>query len=127
MSDPATSPPPEDPEDGRKALLGSAATTKRTRVLIQVVIAFAAFIVLIVLLFNVFGGGKTVSQDEVESFLTTNIRGNDDSADCPDRLGGEKGDSVDCTVKAGGRTVRVKVVVIAVDGDRVRLQSRPAD
>ena len=65
----------------------------------------------------------TVTQSNVEDEIVDKLVGEDgthpDSAECPDDLEADEGQTMTCTATTGDTTVDVKVTVTEVDGDRV--------
>jgi hypothetical protein len=72
----------------------------------------------VLVLTAVLGGcGKIATNDSVEQQIKGQL--GTDSADCPDDLKGEVGQSIVCTAKRGDDSFDVKVTVTSVDGDTI--------
>jgi hypothetical protein len=72
----------------------------------------------VLVLTAVLGGcGKIATNDSVEQQIKGQL--GTDSADCPDDLKGEVGQSIVCTAKRGDDSFDVRVTVTSVDGDTI--------
>jgi Domain of unknown function (DUF4333) len=72
----------------------------------------------VLVLATVLGGcGKIATNDSVEQQIKGQL--GTDSADCPNDLKGEVGQSIVCTAKRGDDSFDVKVTVTSVDGDTI--------